>query len=254
MSATDPSVFRAAEPRVGDAYGEMFRRCWEADGRRNVAYEVCERDDGLVSVHDVADYFIDPTTWSDVDRWVLKQVTGATLDVGCGVGRHAMVLRDSGIEVTGIDASAGAASVCQARGMTAYQASVEDLDGRFGTFDTFLMLGNNLGLLGSRELAPEVFGKLATVARPGAILLGTSTDPHQTSNQLHLAYHERNARSGRMPGQLRQRVRYHAIATPWFDYLFLSARELSEITGATRWKIEDTMSTDGEWAARLKLT
>jgi hypothetical protein len=46
--------------------------------------------------------------------------------------------------------------------------------------------------------------------------------------QAHRAYHERNRALGRLPGQIRLRVRYQNLATPWFDYLFASVEEILE--------------------------
>ena len=40
------------------------------------------------------------------------------------------------------------------------------------------------------------------------------------------------------PGQIRLRVRYRSLATPWFDYLFVTEEELEDIVGGTGWKID----------------
>ena len=39
-----------------------------------------------------------------------------------------------------------------------------------------------------------------------------------------------------MAGQLRLRIRFQAIATPWFDYLFVSPDEMRHILTGTGWK------------------
>ena len=39
-----------------------------------------------------------------------------------------------------------------------------------------------------------------------------------------------------MGGQVRIRIRYKDYATPWFDYLLVSKKELAEILDGTGWQ------------------
>jgi hypothetical protein len=70
------------------------------------------------------------------------------------------------------------------------------------------------------------------------VVLGRGVDPYQTSNQAHLAYHERNRSLGRLPGQIRMRVRHQNLATPWFDFLFTAVDELRALLDASAWTLE----------------
>ena len=67
----------------------------------------------------------------------------------------------------------------------------------------------------------------------GRILAG-SMDVTSTDDPEHLAYQERNVRRGRLPGQIRLRVRYRRLVGPWLDWLFVSKAELEEIVAGTR--------------------
>lgn len=110
---------------------------------------------------------------------------------------------------------------CCASGRGVATGAVADVARRgLGVFDTFLMMGNNLGLLAGAEAAPR--GLDAPAAAPGAVIVGQGMDPYGTGKPVHLAYHERNRAAGRMPGQIRMRIRHEDLATPWFDYLFTS--------------------------------
>jgi hypothetical protein len=80
---------------------------------------------------------------------------------------------------------------------------------------------------------------------PGARILAETIDPMQTSNPEHMAYHERNRQRGRMPGQVRIRVRIGKTIGPWFDYLFVSRSELAGIVEGTGWKVAHTIDSDG---------
>lgn len=110
---------------------------------------VIERDDGLLEV-DGSDYFRDIASWDDRDRWVLERAHGRVLDVGAGGGRTSLALQQRGQEVVALDVSAGAIEVCQRRGVSnVFLGSVDDLaaKGDGGDFDTFVMMGGNIGLL-----------------------------------------------------------------------------------------------------------
>jgi hypothetical protein len=63
---------------------------------------------------------------------------------------------------------------------------------------------------------------------------GAST--YETSNQVHLAYHDRNRQLGRLPGQLTLRVRYQNRASAWFDWLCASTDEVTALAAAARWR------------------
>ena len=71
----------------------------------------------------------------------------------------------------------------------------------------------------------------------GARIIAESLDPYKTSDPYHLAYEKRNRRRGRMSGQLRIRVRYKSIATPWFAYLLASPGEVEKILKGTGWRL-----------------
>jgi SAM-dependent methyltransferase len=115
------------QPVIGDAFGQVLTRCWEAGVRTGVAFEVIERDDGYITVGDAARYFASPDDWSPVERWACEQTVGRVLDVGCGAGRHAVALAETGCAVLGVDPSPGAVAVARARGVQAVQGSVGDL-------------------------------------------------------------------------------------------------------------------------------
>ena len=75
------------------------------------------------------------------------------------------------------------------------------------------------------------------------------------SSCQHLAYHERNRKRGRMPGQLRIRVRFGLTTTPWFDYLIVSPDELRELVAGSGWEVARLIDGEaGIYAAVLEKT
>ena len=128
---------------------------------------VVERDDGFVSV-DTIEYLggLDAR-----DEWAVSRATGRVLDVGAGAGRAALALQERGQQVTALEVSPGAAQACRARGVrdvylgTPQRAAA---DGMAGAFDSALLLGNNIGLLGSREAAGRSSTPSARSCAPAA--------------------------------------------------------------------------------------
>ncbi|SEG69812.1 Methyltransferase domain-containing protein [Thermomonospora echinospora] len=229
----------AESPQVPgvDGFGELLRDCYRAGARRGVARQVIERSDGFVSVEDAFRYFTRPDEWMVPERRAVELAAGRVLDVGCGAGRHMIAMRNCQ-EVVGIDPSPGAVEVARSRGLDARLGTVQR-PGDLGTFDTIMLLGGNLGLLGSREQAPKVLGSLARLARPGARMYAIGRDPYAVRPPEHLRYHDTNRKAGRMPGQVRMRLRYRCWASAWFDRLMVSPYELEMLVTGSPWRLLD---------------
>jgi SAM-dependent methyltransferase len=242
-AAAGPGEAQAEAPEIGDAFGACLLACWEAGARPWGTLELIERDDGFLDGADAARYFTPPDGWGRLDRWACDQARGRVLDVGAGAGRAALHLQETGRDAVALDVSPLALEVCRRRGVRQTVAgTVADLaaegipDGQ--AFDAFVLLGNNLGLLGGVAEAPRLLRALAALAAPGAVLLGKGMDPYRTAAPEHLAYHARNRDRGRMPGQIRMRVRHRRLATPWFDYLFATPDEVAPLLDGTAWRLE----------------
>lgn len=255
------------EPQIGDVFGELLRDAFAVStgvGPRPLAggrlprpvIEIIERDDGLINGAPSAHYLAGPQEWQPYDHRAVDRVRGATLDIGVGGGRIALALQEREVPVTGLDTSPGALEVCRRRGVRDLVHRTVDshvVDGR--RYDTFLLLGNNLGLVEGRERAPAFLAALAALARPGAQIIAHGTDPYGTTDPVHTRYHERNRRHGRLGGQLRLRLRYRELGTNWFDYLVCSAEELAVLVRGTRWRLTDVDDRDAPYyLATLRLT
>ncbi|WP_415379329.1 class I SAM-dependent methyltransferase [Halosimplex sp. TS25] len=226
-----------------DAFGAAMRDYHAGED----AVEIIERDDGWIGVNGVEGYFRDPDEWPDIVTRALDRVEGRILDVGCGPGSHALHLQERGHDVTGIDVSPGAIEVARDRGVDdVREVDVADVADAFepDTFDAVIMMGNNFGLVGTAETAPERLRALAEVATDDAVLVGQSRDPTATDHEHHLAYHERNRERGRLPGALRIRVRYEVYATAWHDYLMAAPDTMAELAETTPWEFVEAIEPD----------
>jgi SAM-dependent methyltransferase len=237
------------QPPIGDVFGEMIRDAYAVRtgvGPRPLAggrlprpvIEIIERDDGLINGAPADHYLAEPGDWQPHDHRALRLVRGAVLDIGAGAGRTAIELQRRGMAVTGLDTSKGAIEVARRRGLRDTVLNTVDGYARArARYDTFLLLGNNLGLLEGRERAPVFLAALAALARPGARIIAQGTDPYGTTDPVHVSYHRRNRARGRLGGQLRLRLRYRLVATEWFDYLNCSVEELESLLAGTPWRL-----------------
>ncbi|WP_127505366.1 class I SAM-dependent methyltransferase [Actinoplanes solisilvae] len=234
---------------VGDAFGEMIRDAYAvhtgigprplAGGRKHrPVIEVIERDDGLINGA-LADHYLDePGEWEHYDHRALSLCRGHVLDIGVGAGRTAIELQRRGMAVTGLDTSPGAIEVARRRGLRDTVLNTVDAYASASVrYDTFLLLGNNLGLLEGAERAPVFLAALARLANPGARIVAQGTDPYGTTDPVQVAYHQRNRDRGRFGGQIRLRLRYRRVASEWFDYLNLSVAELEGLLEGTPWRL-----------------
>jgi len=120
-----------------------------------------------------------------------------------------------------------------------------------GSFDSVLLLGNNLGLLGSAEAAGPYLDDLGALLTADGVIVGTCLDAYQTDRQVHLDYHDRNRRLGRIGSQLTFRVRYQRLATGWLGWLAMSPDELAALAGAAGWEVADLLP-GSTYAAALR--
>lgn len=226
-----------------DAFGEMLLRGLAGE---DVA-EVKERDDGFIEVGMGArGHFAPRRRWASVERRGMRYVRGRVLDVGCAGGRVCVDLQERGLDVVGIDVSPGAVQVCRRRGVRDVRLlGLADVDEALGAFDTIVMFGNNFGLFGRPAKAKRLLRRLRDVTTERGRIVATTVHVYRTDDAAHLAHHRRNRERGRLGGELRLRVRFRDLATPWFDYLFVSKEELAAIVDGTGWTIARIVEDDG---------
>src|SRR2546427_12169616 len=107
------------------------------------------------------------------------------------------------------------------------------------------MIGNNFGLFANPNRARRLLRQFYHSTTLNALIIAESNDPYRTSQPFHLAYHRRNRRDGKMPGELPIRVRYKKNTTPWVDYLIVSKKEMKRILEGSGWRIRRFVDSKG---------
>jgi SAM-dependent methyltransferase len=233
-------------PESGDAFGQALLDLTAG----SAGSAIIERDDGWVSAEGL-DYLEAP---DGPDLWAVDRAVGRVLDIGAGAGRASLLLQDRGQEVLALDTSPGAVRACRQRGVReVYCGSVRQAvaDGMAANFDSALLIGNNLSLIGSSDQAIPFLSAIADLLRPGGAVVGTCLDPSGTTKRVHLDYHERNRRQGRPAGQMSFRIRYERLASDWFDWLLMSPAELTEIAAPAGWNLTEVHPSGARYAAVL---
>jgi SAM-dependent methyltransferase len=244
-------------PPERDAYGAMMLAA--LDGEAGVA-EIVERDDALINanVTGPAMYFAPFRRWPPHHRAAMRLVRGRVLDVGAGAGRVSLHLQERGHEVVAIDNSPGAVEVCRRRGVRdARLFDFAHVDESLGAFDTIVMLGNNFGVFGSPAKAKRLLRRLRALTSDGARIVAESRDVSARGTAdapWHVEYRQRNVDRGRLPGQIRIRIRFRKLVGPWMDYPMVSPEEMRDILDGTGWHVAQTIDSDDTYVAVIEKT
>ena len=164
-----------------------------------------------------------------IEQTALDLAKGRTLDVGAASGCHSIVLQERGIDVTAIDISPLSVETMKERGVK----SVREQD--FFTleneqYDTFLMLMNGIGIVGTLERMPQFFRLLDRILAPGGQVLCDSSD---------ISY----VFEGDMPdmdyyGEQSFQMQYRDTVGEPFPWLYIDADTLKQVAEADGYDAE----------------
>ncbi len=219
--------------------------------------EIVERDDGYVRANGGPGIYFEPfEKWHPLERRLMRYVGGRVLDIGCGAGRHSLYLQEKGLEVVSIDSSPLAIEVCKKRGIKdARVLSISEASSAPGVFDTVLLLGGNFGILGNPNVAKQILRRLYRLTSEKGRVVTTSGDPTISNDADHLAYHAANRANGRLPGEMRIRVRYKRYSTPWTRFFMVSRKDMDRVLEGTGWAVTKYIGQDGpHYAAIIEKT
>jgi len=160
-----------------------------------------------------------------LEKKALALAKGKVLDIGCGAGSHSLYLQKKGLEVTALDYSNGAITVCEERGVksTVNSAILDYADERF---DTLLLLMNGIGLTGKLNHLDKFLQHLASLLLPnGQILLDSSDIIYMFDQDEDGGYWIPN--TGQYYGEVEFTMTYKGHKSDSFTWLYLDYNTLS---------------------------
>jgi len=235
--------------KVIDAFGQVYLAYLNGEPSNHFT----ERDDGNIRESKSAHYYFRTfDEWEPYEQKAIQEAKGRVLDVGLGAGRHVLYLQEKGFEVVGIDTSPLAIEVSQRRGVKdARFMSLFDLDFPDNSFDTVLMLGQNLALGGVEEIR-SYLSRLYEITKHDGIIIGEARDPSNTDNPEHIAYQKRNWKTPLKAGLVRIRIGFRDGVGEWFNLFLLDQETLEEVIKPTGWQLGKMYnSTTGMYIAIL---
>jgi len=187
----------------------------------------------------------------DIEETALDACRGRVLDLGAGVGAHALELQRRGIEVTAVDLCPEAVEIMHRRGVR--DARVGDgFELPDDSFDTILLMMNGLGVVGDLAGLGGFFTQTHRLLRPGGQILADSADlrlspEHREWDRIDARHH-----AGRYHGEVRWRLEYGGLQGSVLRWLFIDPATLEEHASCFGFRLKVlTSEPDGSYLARL---
>lgn len=191
-------------------------------------------------------YFRNEAEMPELELEALKQCKGKVLDVGAGVGSHALVLQKRGFDVTGMDISPAAVTIMKQRGLKkAIEGNILEYKG--GKYDTLLFMMNGIGLTGSLAGLKVFLKTVKDLLNPGGQLIFDSSD-------LMYLYQEIAFPQRGYYGEVSFRYEYKSVKGNWFKWVYVDKKTLKDLAMETGWNAEVIFEDEhDQYLARLTL-
>ena len=191
-------------------------------------------------------YFRNEREMPDLELRALDLCKGKILDVGAGVGSHALILQARGHNVTAMDISAPAVTIMKQRGLKkAIQGNILTYKGQ--TYDTLLFMMNGIGLTGSIPGLKSFLQHVKSLINPGGQLIFDSSD-------LSYLYQEVPFPLNGYYGEVSFRYEYKSVKGSWFKWIYVDQQTLKTIASAAGWHTEVMFEDDqDQYLVRLTL-
>lgn len=166
----------------------------------------------------------------ELEQRALAACKGKILDIGAGVGSHALYLQAKGLEVYALDVSPLAVNIMKQRGLKKSECT-DIMHFQKGGYDTLLLLMNGIGLAGAVNKLEPLLLHLKTLLNAGGQILFDSSDIaylYETEARPELGYY----------GEIAYQYEYKGEQDKWFDWLFIDRDTLSAIAGPLGFKCE----------------
>ena len=182
----------------------------------------------------------------ELETYALELCRGKILDIGAGVGSHALSLQERSFDVTALDISPAACEIMQQRGVKKIMCGdVRTLE--LEKYDTLLMLMNGIGVFGKISGFLGFLERAKSLLNEGGQLLFDSSD-------ISYAYEGSTTPKGHYFGEVSYQYEYKGNKGEWFDWLFIDQATLISTAYQAGWTCEVLyVDENDQYLARLFL-
>lgn len=176
-------------------------------------------------------FFRYPEEFPELEFIALSLCDGKVLDVGAGVGAHALYLQQKDFDVTALEISATACTIMQQRGVQKIvQKNFYNL--KDAQYDTLLFLMNGIGLAGTVDGFRQLLAHSKTILTDRGQLLFDSSD-------ISYLYEEyRIQRPSYYFGEIGFQYEFKGIKGEPFKWLYLDQDILIKIAHEEGWVVQ----------------
>ncbi|MDQ3289665.1 MAG: class I SAM-dependent methyltransferase, partial [Bacteroidota bacterium] len=159
-------------PTIMDVFGEALRDFYTDNFTQKL---ILHTSYGEPEEMPLDIFFRDEEEMSEVELEALNCCYGKVLDIGAGVGSHALALQELDLDVTALEISPLAAEIMQQRGVKKIiNQNIFSYSG--DTYDTLLLLMNGIGLVGDIAGLRQFLQHAKKLLNPNGQLVFDSSD------------------------------------------------------------------------------
>jgi len=184
-------------------------------------------------------FFRDEEEFPELEHIALALCDGHVLDVGAGVGSHALLLQKKGFRVDALEQSDIACKIMQNRGV---QNIICDdfFKLKNGNYDTLLFLMNGIGLSGSVSGLRKLLAHAKSLLSPIGQLLFDSSDIAYLYEEYRIPKPEHYL------GEIDFQYEYKGSMGEKFKWLYIDQQELIRVAREENWVVQILFEDDSD--------
>ena len=171
-------------------------------------------------------FFRNEEDMPEIELKAISLCKGKVLDVGAGVGSHALLLDKKKIDVTAIDISPIAVQIMQERGVRNPQ--LQDFFQVKEKYDTLLFMMNGIGLTGTLQGFEDFLKSAKKILNPKGQLLFDSSDISYLYDDMPMPTHQ-------YFGEISFCYEYKNQKGNWFNWLYIDPTTLQRLSKQYGW-------------------
>lgn len=176
-------------------------------------------------------FFRDEDDFPELEFIALSLCDGSVLDVGAGVGSHALYLQSKGFNVTALEISPAACNIMKERGVEKI-VTQDFFHLKDSKYDTLLFLMNGIGLAESIEGFKSLLLHAKTLLTENGQLLFDSSNISYLYDEYHIERPEHYF------GEIEFQYELNSIKGKPFKWLYLDQETLIKIAHEESWVVQ----------------